>query len=100
MAMMDTTNATTIPKIRIMSSLAVKWKPNLISFKRLAPAMIGMLIKKENSVATVREVPTSIPPMMVEPEREVPGMRESTWKQPILKAVIGDMSSKLLTVGV
>ena len=49
--------------------------------------MIGMLMKKENSVATVREVPTSIPPMMVEPEREVPGMRESTWKQPILKAV-------------
>ena len=47
----------------------------------------GMLMKKENSVATVREVPTSIPPMMVEPEREVPGMRESTWKQPILKAV-------------
>ena len=61
--------------------------------------MIGMLIKKENSVATVREVPTSIPPMMVEPEREVPGMSESTWKQPILKAVSGVISSKLLTVG-
>ena len=31
--------------------------------------------------------------MMVEPERDVPGTRESTWKQPMPNAVFHEMSS-------
>ena len=40
--------------------------------------MTGIARKKVNSAATVLEVPTRIPPMIVEPERDVPGITEST----------------------
>jgi len=45
--------------------------------------MTGMARKNVNSAATVREQPRMRPPMIVEPEREVPGTMESTWKTPI-----------------
>ena len=44
-------------------------------------------MKKENSVATKRFVPTNNPPKMVEPEREVPGIKARVWNKPILIAV-------------
>ena len=40
--------------------------------------MTGIARKKVNSAATVLEVPTRIPPMIVEPDRDVPGITEST----------------------
>lgn len=40
-----------------------------------APSMVGMAKKKENSAAAIRLVPSSIAPIMVAAEREVPGNR-------------------------
>ena len=56
-------------------------KPPRMNFSILspdAPSIIGIAIKKENSALALREMPESIPPRMVEPEREVPGISEST----------------------
>ena len=96
---MDTTNATRIPTTRIITSLAVNAKPNFTSFRRLAPNITGIARKNVNSAATVLEVPTKIPPIIVEPEREVPGITESTWNIPINNAVLKDMDSNDVQVG-
>ena len=77
-AKIETTNATTIPITRISTSVPVNPKPNFTIFRRLAPNITGIPRKKVNSAATVREVPTRIPPMMVEPDLDVPGITEST----------------------
>lgn len=52
-----------------------------------------------NSAATVREVPARIPPIMVEPERDVPGTTESTWNRPMMSAVLNDRFSRFVQVG-
>ncbi|MNJ82301.1 hypothetical protein D3C77_816120 [compost metagenome] len=39
-----------------------------------APSIVGMARKNENSVAVLRWMPAIMPPMMVAPEREVPGI--------------------------
>ena len=96
---METTNATTIPTIRIITSVPVKEKPNFRIFRRLAPNMTGIPRKKVNSAATVREVPARIPPIMVEPERDVPGTTESTWNRPMMSAVLNDRFSRFVQVG-
>ena len=44
--------------------------------------LLGYIKKKEYSAATKREVPRIIAPIIVAPEREVPGIRASTWKHP------------------
>ena len=75
---MDTKNATTTPVTSVKISAGVKAKPNFTSFRRLAPNMTGIARKKVNSAATVLEVPTRIPPIIVEPDRDVPGITEST----------------------
>ena len=36
--------------------------------------MVGIARKKENSVAALRDKPANIPPTIVAPEREVPGI--------------------------
>ncbi len=96
MARIDTTKDTTTPTIRMISSVELKAKPNFTSFRRLAPNMTGIARKKVNSAATVRDVPsTRIPPIMVEPERDVPGITESTWKKPMINAVLKESSSSL-----
>ena len=63
-------------------------RKNFTSLRKLAPNMTGIARKKVNLAATERVVPSNKPPMMVDPEREVPGMSESTWKQPMPKAVL------------
>ena len=78
MAKMETQKATTIPKINTVSSVPVKERPNFKSLIKLAPNITGMARKKVNSAAISLEVPIKIPPMIVEPEREVPGTKEST----------------------
>ena len=40
--------------------------------------MTGIARKKVNSVATYLEAPNKIPPIIVAPEREVPGTRDKT----------------------
>jgi hypothetical protein len=44
-------------------------------------------------VAALRDRPNIMPPMMVAPERLVPGISAKAWAQPTLKASSGVMSS-------
>ena len=77
----DTKNETTIPTPRSKSSAPVATKPsrtNFITLSSDAPSITGIAIKKENSALATLETPVIIPPRMVEPERDVPGISEST----------------------
>ncbi|MNF09847.1 hypothetical protein D3C80_2106150 [compost metagenome] len=49
---------------------------------------MGSAIIKVKSAAAARLVPASIPPAMVEPEREKPGHRDRIWEIPIKKACL------------
>ena len=62
-------------------------RKNLRSLMPLAPSMVGMAIKKLNSAAAERLAPRKMPPRMVEPDREVPGIRLRHWKRPMPMAV-------------
>ncbi|MNP65872.1 hypothetical protein D3C76_1615030 [compost metagenome] len=57
--------------------------------------MVGIARKNENSVAVLRDRPNSKPPMIVEPEREVPGIIARHWARPTFKASFQVMSSTL-----
>ena len=97
--MSDTTKATTQPTPRMAISLVPNVPPlikYLTSLSALAPNMTGMARKNVNLDATERVQPSSRPPMMVEPERDVPGISESTWKQPIPSAVFQLRSSSVV----
>ena len=74
----ETRNAVRVPKPSIISSVELKLKPNLRSLIKDAPAMVGIPMKKQNSAAVVRSRPKRRAPMMVAPEREVPGTRDRT----------------------
>ena len=60
-----------------------------------APAQIsvGTARKNENSVAARRDRPNSNPPMMVAPERDVPGINANDCAMPIFSASRHVMSS-------
>ena len=80
MAMTDMTNAVTMPTASTTTSVMVMARPaakNLRHFTRPQPSMMGMARKNVNSAAAVREQPDSMPPMMVAPERLVPGIAEA-----------------------
>lgn len=72
----ETKKAVNVPMQRVRSSVEVNLKPNLRSLIREAPAMVGMPMKKQNSAAVVLSKPNSRAPIIVAPEREVPGTRE------------------------
>ena len=55
--------------------------------------MTGIARKKENSVATARGNPNNIPPIMVAPERDVPGISAAHCAKPTFRASKGDRSS-------
>ena len=74
---METTKDMKVPVSKMISSALVNTNPNLPSFKRLAPNITGMAKKKVNSVATNLDVPTNIPPMIVAPDLEVPGIKDN-----------------------
>ena len=77
----DTTKATTQPTARITISGEVNefpFKKNFTKRKPEAPTIVGIAKKNVNSAATEREHPSTKPPMMVAPERDVPGMMDST----------------------
>ena len=92
-ARIETTKETKVPTIRIMASVPVKFRPNFTSFNKLAPNMVGIARKKVYSAATVLEVPSRIPPMIVAPERDVPGMTAKSWNTPIKNAVFHPIST-------
>ena len=75
----DTVKDTIIPNNKMSNSLVVVVNPLMINFRILrvdAPNIIGIAIKKENSALALLETPDKSPPIMVDPEREVPGTRE------------------------
>ena len=83
-ASIDITKDTTQPTNKMIISSVVKVRPsakNLSSFMALAPNIAGIPKKKENSAATVREVPSSDAPKIVEPLLEVPGTNDKHCSQ-------------------
>ena len=88
MANIETINDTKDPVSKIIHWKASKLNPAFKSFTALAPNMVGIARKKENSAAMKREAPIRVAPIIVAPEREVPGIKASTWKIPIPKAVL------------
>ena len=85
--------AVTKPTAKKGRSLMLRWSRDMNRSKPVARNMVGMARKKENSVAALRDNPVNRPPMMVAPEREVPGMSENTWATPSLSASRQSMSS-------
>ena len=69
----ETINEVIIPIARIPSSIPEKAIPYLTILSRLAPNMTGIARMKVNCIATGRDIPISIPPRTVAPDREVPG---------------------------
>ena len=95
----DTINAVTIPTIRTAVS-DPDICPYFTSALRLAPAITGTPIIKVNSAATVRETPSIRAPMIVAPERDVPGnIAAISWNTPITNAILYDMECIFLTFG-
>lgn len=82
MATIETRKEVIQPAARMISSSGVKLNPKPSNLTKLAPSITGMDIKKENSAAIGRSVPSKIPPTMVDPEREVPGIKDKIWKSP------------------
>ena len=78
MVRIETTNATIIPVKRMAISIPEYVNPNFNIFKRLAPNITGIAKKNVNSADTVRDAPSNIPPRIVAPEREVPGINANT----------------------
>ena len=90
-----TIKETTQPTARMMSSMLVAVAPesrNFTSFSALAPTMVGIARKKENSAPAERPTPRMMAPRMVEPERDVPGIRLRHWKHPMRMAVFRSIS--------
>ena len=89
MARTDTTKATTMPVRRTAPSVAVKWRPKSSSLTALAPIIIGTASRKVNSAAATRDTPIIRAPIIVEPERDVPGNTAAmSWKKPIHRAAL------------
>ena len=77
----ETTNAITIPSAIAEICGTVIAPPPRINFRilyPLAPIIVGMARKKVNSAAAVLESPKIYAPIIVTPEREVPGTAART----------------------
>ena len=55
-------------------------------------------MKNENSAATKRDAPKISAPKIVDPERDVPGTIDSTWNNPMNKAILYDMAFKSVKI--
>ena len=69
-------------------SVPVKSPRFFISFSRVAPSMVGMARKKENSAAAGLLKPRIMAPMMVAADLDVPGTMARHWKRPIIMIVV------------
>ena len=74
----DTKKDTATPINNIIISKIEKEMPNLNNFNILAPNIIGIDKKNENSVAIYLDVPNIIPPKIVAPDLEVPGIKDKS----------------------
>ena len=77
-ATIDTRKDTTIPTISTINCVVVNARPNFTIFNKLAPNITGIPKKNENSAATVLEHPSKIPPRIVAPDLDVPGINDNT----------------------
>ena len=66
-------------------------KSNIL--RALAAAITGIAAKNENFAAVSRGIPSIRAPSMVAPDREVPGIIDNAWKQPIANDVLREMCS-------
>ena len=86
MASTETTKETIIPTARTAPWSPVKWW-KWRSFSSEPPNIAGIARKNVNSAAEVREIPIISAPMIVAPERDVPGKRAAiNWKIPMMIA--------------
>lgn len=95
-------NETTQPVNNTKLLAKVKVLPaakNLTIFSKLAPNIVGIPKKNENSVEIKREQPINIAPKIVAPERDVPGIKAKTWKKPMNNAVLYVKSAKVAVFG-
>ena len=69
-------------------------------FSRLAPNITGIPRKNENSAAAALEQPRTMAPSMVEPEREVPGIKARSCTMPMRNAVLAEICPTLLNPGI
>ena len=77
----DTMKETIIPVSSMIEDCKSKKLPffrNFTIFSPLAPNIVGIPKKNENSAATYRDAPIKIPPKIVAPDLEVPGIKAST----------------------
>ncbi|EKC71969.1 hypothetical protein LEA_06984 [human gut metagenome] len=70
----ETRNATTVPITKTVSSVTENASPNFIILRKLNPNITGTARKNVNSAAATLETPINNAPIIVEPEREVPGI--------------------------
>ena len=89
---------------RVMSVYDMTWKDALAvgiaqcfslipgTSRSGATIMGGMIFGLSRAVATARDSPNTMPPMMVAPERDVPGMSEKHWAMPTASASFQVMS--------
>ncbi len=75
---MDTKNATTTPVTSVKISAGVKCETKFYKFQKARAKHDRNRQEKGKLCCYVLEVPTRIPPIIVEPERDVPGITEST----------------------
>ena len=76
-----TINATILPMIRVSRLLDIILVSSFISLKHLytvAPNIVGTARKNENSAAAVLDTLIVDAPKIVEPERDVPGIKDKT----------------------
>ena len=82
MERIETTKAVISPVASTASSVALIAKPSSATyfthFNSPQPNITGIARKNVNSAAAVLEQPHSMPPMMVDPDRDVPGIIAST----------------------
>lgn len=62
----------------MLNSDTVNNKPNFKSFIKLSPNITGTARKNVNSAAATLDTPISNEPIIVEPERDVPGIMDNT----------------------
>ena len=74
----ETRNATTVPITKTVSSVAENASPNFIILRKLNPNITGTARKNVNSAAATLDTPISNEPIIVEPERDVPGIMDNT----------------------
>ena len=84
------------PNNKYITSVVLKFPKLFISLIALAPNIVGIAKKNENSVATTRLNPNSIPPIIVAADLDVPGIDAKHWNTPTPNADKYDISPILL----